>query len=328
MPLIEGDRFMTCTCPKCAANLEFDVAQIPDSGLSTKCSGCKVRLQVSREPFLRRAYRKAGDISCAHCGAQLSHYLNCHSCGILFPDYFVAETPNALRQRTRKTSGAFSNLRNISFEWRSTPAKKQSYQPIYTPETATAGAGSQPFVAAKRSALVKIVSVVTIIAALAGGYVFYSHHQSKRQYAANVVRSLYVMKTGTELSLKSCTKLSADWKARIDAGSAGAPRIAADEEARLTKLKDETEKLFELLANPPKAYAPASEKLVKLKSAYTNLYSLTTAPSGALPRFVEATARAESEYKQALQELKAAMPDELKEELEKARAKTKGLKDI
>ena len=85
---------------------------------------------------------------------------------------------------------------------------------------------------------------------------------------------------------------------------------------------------MELLANPPKAYAPVSEKLDKLKNAYMNLYLLTTAPGGALPGFAEATARAEAEFKQALQELKATMPEDLKEELEKAKSRTKGLQDI
>ncbi|HEY5975638.1 MAG TPA: hypothetical protein VIU41_12945, partial [Geobacteraceae bacterium] len=172
---------MTCSCPKCAAKLEFEVAQILDGGLSTKCSGCKVRLQIFREPFVRRAYRKNSDISCAHCGTELGHCLNCQSCGTLYPDYFVAETPGALRKRTRKTSGAARTLSRISFEWRPTSAKTQGYQPMYAPKVATAAAGAQSSsVAANRRVLVRIVSIVAIVAVLAGGYAFYTHHQSKR----------------------------------------------------------------------------------------------------------------------------------------------------
>jgi hypothetical protein len=314
---------MICTCPKCAAPIEMDLSKAGETGTATKCTACKARLQISREPFVRRAYRRHSEVSCAHCGNQLGHYLNCPSCGELYPDYFVAETPDAIRKRTRKVSSSFRSLKNISFEWRSAPAKDQAYRPAAI--AGTASVPTQTAVEANRKALFKVVGLVALVAALAGGFAFYKHHQSKQQFAANFVRAIYVIKTGMELNLKTCARLTADWRAK---GGGPAPRVSADEEAKLVKVKDEIDKIQQLLENPPKSFTPATEKLGKLKGVYVNLQTLTMAPPNAINVFTDAAGKAEGDFKKTAMELKADMPVELSDALTKARTDYTGLRDF
>ena len=317
MYLRQGESLMICVCPKCAAKVDVDISQIPESGTATKCAECKTRFLIIRESIARRAYRRPAEAHCTQCGNELGEQLHCPSCGLLYPDYFVAETSEAVRKRARKSRGAFSGIRNISFEWGSRSGTKPSYTPKVKVSTAAKSQAK-----GTRNLIKPIVGLLLAIALIAGGVSYYKQHKSKSQYAENYVMALYALKTGTELNVKTCARLSADLKAGRSA------RITPEDELKMNKVKAEIDAIMIKLNEPPGDYVSAKEKLGKLYSIYKNVHSLAIAPSGSLAGLTDSASKAEIEFKQSSQDLKSSLGEDLTEALNKGKAKYKGLRDF
>jgi hypothetical protein len=201
--------------------------------------------------------------------------------------------------------------------------KKPTYSYTYTPAV---GKGQ-----AERSSglLLKRVGVVAVVALLAVGLgLFYMKMQAERRYAQDYMRALYTIKTGTDLSVKTCERISSDWKAKMDAGQNFVPRISADEEAKLNKVKEVTDRYMQKLNKPPKKYAGNKEKLADLYGIYTKSNALALAPSGTITSFESAAAKSQSDFNTSITALKDSMPDVLSKEFKIAQKKYKGLQNI
>lgn len=303
---------MTCSCPKCHAQIEIDLSNIPENGTLTPCPDCKSRFWINKESYARMALKKEGKAYCDKCGKELDHIIVCKACGVMYPDYYLVQASKPPRRQVEKP-----DLFSVGFTLR--PAVKQTY--VYTGGGKSAAGPSKPFFVK-----VGLLALVALLVVAAG---FYFHLKKVEQlYARNYMRALYTMKVGTDLSLSTCAKVSAEWKTSMDAGQRYAPHISAEDEARLNSVKDTTDKFMQTLNEPPKKFIDSKEKLVNLYGVYTKANSLAVTPSGSLTSFTESSSRSQNDFNVAIQELKGSLPTELSAELKIAKAKYKGLKNI
>jgi hypothetical protein len=323
IPLQEGERTLICSCPKCSAKIELNLAQIAEETVSQICPACKARYELTRESFARRASRKTGEINCAQCGGELDHYQYCPSCKALYPDYYVAELPGAAKKRARQNRDLFGGLINFSFEWRSNSALSADYKPVLMDSEAWQEPSGW-----KKKNIVTGVSVVVLIALIALGVTFYSHVKAKKEYAATYVMALYGIKMGTDLSLNACGRISADWAIKSSSGQNVPPSITVDDENQLKKVITQTNRYLQKLNDPPSVFTESNEKLLKLNELFTKLHTAALKPTGTLTNFVDLTQKTENNFKMASADLKNNLPTELSEELKIAKAKYRGMKDF
>lgn len=306
---------MKCTCPKCSAKVELDLdlSSVPAGGTHGRCPQCSARFPISKETFASRAVRKAEETTCAHCGNPLAHSTFCPACGQLFPDYFVAGA-KVQRQQAKSMSESFGIFGRISFSGK---AKKKTYV-----------AHQKSTQKSVKSKVTTLVVVIVVIAAAVTAATLYNIRRAEQLFARNYFRAVTVTKYGMDVSLQTCAKMAADWKAKRDAGQNIEPKSSADDQARLAKAKDSAERSLATLANPPKKFITARDKLVKLNDVYKKANSLALAPSGSPQEYSDAATKVDAEFKQAAQDLKANLPPALTEELTAAKAKYRELKDF
>jgi len=314
------------TCLKCAAKNEVGFYQIPETGLTTKCSSCKANMEIVRDSNAKRAGQLSKELFCAKCGNRLDHHIVCRSCGLLFPDYFVVVNhEEARRQAKSRQSARFRQaFADFGASLRPRTSKKEE---VYTPGRPVGPAPEKPgaLSGGLRSAL---VSVVVVVAVAAGGFVLYRQHKAEQEFIKNYVRALFDIKVGVDGSLNACAKISQDWQATAESKANFVPRVNVDDDIKADKVKAEVDKLMPKLQNPPAKYAQANAKLAELNGIYANLYSLKSSPRGTLDSFISSTDKADKAFKQTAQELKANLPERLSKELAEAKLRYRGLASL
>jgi len=298
---------MICQCPKCKTDIELDHADLTEEWTSTACHECKTRFWIHKESSVRRALKKDGAIFCIRCGNTLSHLVVCPSCGLMYPDYFVARTNKVVTKGVRRKAGFTGISYSTEESGYSLPQKS--------------GIKLPPFVTTA------ILGVAFVALAIGGG-VTYKKRSAEHQYARTFAFCLYGIKAGRDLGIKQGGKISSEWKAKMDAGQFYSPRLADKDLADANSLKEENENTLKKLTNPPAKYAKAHEKFAKLIETYNNIYSVTTTPTGSMAGFADSVAKADNDFTAATQELKASLPEDLREEIKKTSMKFKGLQFI
>jgi hypothetical protein len=226
----------------------------------------------------------------------------------LFPDYLTSEAGKAA---PKKTKHVVAKLKKLPI----TGERKSS-------------AGGQKSVAGAANPLARILAPVIVIAVVAVLATFFYQQRMEKQYAASFTRSLYLLKGTTELILQKSAQTSADWKARIDAGQSFSPRFGGKDEANLNAGKDNIDKHMLKVNDPPKKFAKAKEKLTHVREVYEKAYALAASPPGSLPAFTEALNATDSEFKAALKDLKADLPEALAEQIKSSKQKYRELRDF
>jgi len=306
---------MKCTCPKCNVKIQLDLPNVSEEGASSTCTECKARFLVYKEPFAGRALRKTGEVSCSHCGEELGPYLHCPACGVLYPDYYVAQSG---LKRAPKKRELVSLKESFSFDLGTKKVDTASPEQTYAVEQRPGN---------KSSNLVAIVvSGIMVIALLAAGVTIYNNKKMERQYAASYVIALYGIKSGSDLNLTKCAKISAEWKSKLDSGQSFTPRISAGDEADLTTVKNEIDGAMQKLRKTPKKFAAANDKLINLHGVYAKSLAATLAPSGTPTSFTDSVSKVENEFNLAVKDLKANLPEELKDEVRRVLPRYNGLK--
>lgn len=314
------------TCLKCAAKNEVGFNQIPETGLTTKCSSCKSTMEIVRDSNAKRAGQLSKELFCVKCGHQLDHHIVCRSCGLLFPDYFVVvNREEARRQAKSRQSARFrQSIADFGASLRPRVSKKQK---VYAPDRPVGAAFGKKVVISSglRTAL---ISLVVVVAISAGGFVYYRQYKAEQEFATNYVKALYGIKLGTESSANACAKISQDWQATAESKINFTPRVNMDDDVKADKIKSEVDKLMQRLQSPPAKYAQANAKLAELNGIYEKLYSLKNSPRGTLDSFNSSTDKADKAFKQTVQELKANLPEKLSKELETAKQRYRGLASL
>lgn len=314
---------MTYSCPKCTAEIEFDLAQIPEEGTSSSCPQCNARFDLLRESFAGRALRKSGHLNCIKCGNRLGYTIHCRGCGAVYPDYLIAEPPDARRRRQARKR--WESLKGFDFSFTSSQAASTGY----SPQAQTAAISATNGANQTKKIIVAVMSVVVLIGVLVGGITKYKEYLAEKAYTESFFKALYCIKSGNDLSLTTCTKIATDMKTKLDSGRVVTPYTPPEDAAQLNKLKASTDKLMQQLKEPPPKLQKVNSSLTALNSAYTQAHVLAVAPPPLpLPAYIEASAKADSEFKRVAQEFKASLPQNLSKKLQQAKIKYKILKDF
>ncbi|MBT0654298.1 hypothetical protein [Geomobilimonas luticola] len=308
---------MKCICPKCHAKIQVVLPQVPEEGTTSTCTECKGRFLVYQESFGARALRKTGEISCVQCGNELGPSISCAHCGALFPEYYVVQS--GLKRTVRKTATIKEDGSSLR------PAKAKSTLPL--PGQKSSPAVVQPLEKSPKLFLM-IVGVIALLALMVGGGTVYNNRQKEQKFAKNYVVALYGIKSGSDMSLAKCAKLSADWKAKLDGGLNFTPRISPEDESDIDTVKNEIDAVMQKLTQPPRKYTAANEKLNNLYGVYTRMNANAMAPSSSWSNFNDSTNKLENDFNAAAQDLKSNLPEGLKEEVRNVVTRYKSLKFI
>jgi hypothetical protein len=271
------------------------------------------------ESFACRALRKPEEVSCLHCGGGLGHAQYCPACGVIYPDYIYASLS---RRQVRKVREKFS-LKERLF-----PGPVVRKGPSPQVETRKSEGARPGAVAALQKYRTKMLGALALVVVVSLGAYFYLQHSARQKYAVEYVRVLYGMKAGGDLGLKVSSKLASDWKANMDAGRADVPRISADDETKLVRIKGEVDAVMKQIATPPNAFAEAHGKLTGFYGVYQRIHSASVKPSGAWATYNDALVKLDNDFRKSAANLKGALPEQLAEALKEGKLKYKGLRDF
>ena len=121
---------MTCTCPKCNAEIELDPADIPAEGSFNKCSACNTNLEIRKESFAKRALYKSTEISCAECGSPPGTSIYCQNCHAIYPEILVIETSSAAKKQFGKILASFNLFKNNQTDRTVQSSSRQLQHPL------------------------------------------------------------------------------------------------------------------------------------------------------------------------------------------------------
>ncbi|HBG04228.1 MAG: hypothetical protein A2075_17135 [Geobacteraceae bacterium GWC2_58_44] len=316
---------MKCTCPKCRGKIELDLPEVTEEGTSASCPACKAHFTVRRESFGGRALRKSGEISCAYCGNELGPQMHCPTCGQPFPEYLVA----ALGRKKARAKGPKIKIKSSPFKKYDKMTSQLPTLDSAMAQEGLAASKQQGLVAAGPPKKIVIAAVVLVLVALiAAGAGFYSKKKAETAYMKNFARATYGIQVGADMSRRVCQKVAAEWKVGIEAGRHLAPRPGIDEEKELNSIKTKLDSIKSKCSREPEKFKDCNQKLAKMEATYHKMQALALAPGNSLPGFTDSLNRIEVEYKQATNEFKTGLPDELMEELHSAAKKYRELRPL
>jgi len=229
----------------------------------------------------------------------------CQACGSLYPDYCILQAHKPVRRKLEKSQ--------VSFGFSIGPGKKVRGFP----------AGGER--SSRKSLLTGLVMLALLALVVVGGGALYLRSKAEKEYAANYVLALYLIKSGADRSIANCTKISADWKAAIESSSIYVvktdPKLANIFNVMNGDLEDVRQKMVE----PPQKFLDANDKLGRFNDAYVRLYKFNLVPPASYASFVESLGKLEKDFNRSAVELKSSLPDELKEQIRGVIGKYKNL---
>jgi hypothetical protein len=298
-------------CPKCKAPTQIDHSGIPENGTDRICEACKSRFWIYRESFGGRALKKRGEIFCADCGKELNRTIACPSCGKLYPEYAFVQATKAAPKRTVHVRSTYYIRRR--------PARKPLHKKVVAPKKPE-----------KKLSIVNkysISALVLVILVVAGTFV-YAKFNAEKDYSANYVRALYGIKHGTDLSLKPFEKKASNSENSKNSDRDTTFTLSTKEQSQLNTIRTQVDNLMKKTEKPPQKFVIAREKLNNLYVVYTSICALVLQPSGSTQENVDSAKKLGNEFRKSAQELKSALPKQLSDELENARARYRSLRDF
>ncbi len=329
----EQSKIMDCVCPKCAEKTEINLVLMPENGFVTSCSSCNKKIHIVRESCAGRAKRKSYEINCANCGKQLDQHAHCHSCGIIFPDYFITVNPEDARRQARKAffCDKWSAIKDFKFSFKPhfevnshdiainyTPAGRLGRAVVYHDTSSLFS----------RKLLVFATSIIVGIALIVSGVLVYKSHQSRQAYAKDYFKTLNLIKTGVDTNLKICNKMKAEWELASASGRNFSPVISNIDDTDLIMLRSEVDKRIEKVSESPEKFARANEKLFAIHKIYLDTEALILMKPNSILEFGSSVSNLNNRMIQVSQDLKSNLPDALKLELVNAKLKYRGMKDF
>lgn len=322
---------MDFVCPLCAGIVGAAIAQVPEAGLVSVCPSCTKKIHIIRESSACRARQKPFGMNCAHCGKPLGKQAHCHSCGVLFPDFFVAIDPDAARRKARseyysKKWAAIKEF-NLSFKPALEGRSKDAAPVRYAPGRAgTAATGKSAM--ATRTFAVRAFFLIAAVALIVGGIFAYRSHKAGQVYADNYIKALYCIKTGVDTNIRTCASWKSEWESAGVSGRSPALRISGKDEAKTARLRGEIDKYMQTLSEPPKKFVQANDSLVKMHAIYLTSERLVKSKPTSPQMLGTSIENLTKTMGQATQTLKATLPELLKRELAAAKLKYRGLQDF
>lgn len=286
---------MTCSCPKCNASIDIDLAHIPSAGHYTPCPSCKSRFWAQKESFINRAFKKEGQIYCINCDAELGLSHICTQCSTLLPDYCLVQRTKPPRRKEESTGFSF----DFSFS--------------------AGGGGASSSVSAKRSSsgskalYVKIAILLVVVAGAVFGGVYYKKDKEESTYVKNYVRALNGIKTCADTDFNVFIKM------RENVGYG----LSSQEIDKINNAKTEVDSRIALLAKVPKKYLQQNEKILSLNDVYGKLHALVLSPSASSS--IDNAMLLETNFNKSALELKSVLTSDITAEIKKSSSRYKNM---
>jgi len=110
LPLIPKSDKMRFACHKCSTANEIDFALLMGDSYNFNCNSCNTGNNIVKESSILRAIQKSHEIFCVRCGNRIDYHINCPSCGLFCPDYYLLETSSDIKRKSKaKKSVDISN---------------------------------------------------------------------------------------------------------------------------------------------------------------------------------------------------------------------------
>jgi len=303
---------MTCTCPKCKAEIELDVTEIASASSFNKCSACNANLEVRKESFAKRALYNSSDISCAECGNPPGTSIYCQSCHAIYPEILIIETSSATKKQLGKILASLNLLKNIKVG----PSK--SHQESYGTAPATGkGKGKLP----GQPAQLAVILTVLLVTAIVGGYFWYQN-KIATEYSRKYVRTLLVIKTARDLEINLSGRLTTTWQ------TGGKATLTGAELKSVTLAKKDVDNLMKQPGKIPGKFTASNDALKKLYDSFDKLHAAATTTAGTSDTYAAAVKKEDEEFMKSARELKAGLPEKISVTLSESRKTHKALQDF
>jgi len=307
---------MTCTCPKCNAEIELNPAEIPAEGSFHKCSACSTNLEIRKESFAKRALYKSNEISCAECGSPPGTSIYCQSCHAIYPELLVVETSSAAKKQLGKIVASFNLLKAIKLGGPS-KAHQDSYSHTPSPGKDKGKGVKLP----GQPAQLAVILALLFVAAVAGGYIWYQN-KIATEYSQQYVRVLLGMKTARDVDVAISNRVAASWKA------GASPTLTGAEQKSIALAKKDVDNLMQRIGKVPEKFTASNEALKKLYGSYDKLHAAAKTTAGTSETYASSVRASDEEFKKSAGELKAGLPEKISAILGESRKKYKPLQDF
>ena len=306
---------MTCSCPKCNTQVEFDPAVIPAEGSFNKCSECSTNFVLRKESFARRALHKSDEISCAECGSHPGSSIYCQDCHAIYPDFLIIETSSAAKKQFGKLLASLNILKNLKIGGSAKPSL-ESYpaSPSKPGKTKGIKLPGQP------AQIAAVLAAILISSAIAGYYWY--QDRIATAYSENYVRALFVIKSSRDYALKISSRLAADLKA------GKSTTFTAEEQKSAAAGKTDVNMLMKRIGKVPAKFTASNDALTKLNESYSKLHSTVTSPAGLSDIYSAAVKKMDDDFIKSAGELKTGLPEIISAQLAESRKKYKPLQDF
>jgi hypothetical protein len=306
---------MTCSCPKCSAQIEFYPTDIPSEGSFNKCSECGINFLIRKESFAKRALHKSDEIFCAECGDHPGPSIYCQSCHAIYPDFLVIETSSAAKKRIGKLLASLTALKNLKLGGSAQPSFDS-----YTAAPARSGkAKGLNLPGQPAQLLIVLVAIICLIAG--GGYHWYQDKQETK-YTESYVRALLGIKTARDYDVTVCDRLAADMKK----GASSSLTAAEQKSAGLGKT--DVENLMKRINKVPDKFTASNDSLKKLYDTYSRLHTTVISPTGSADLYSGTVKSIDVDFRKSARELKAGLPERISTQVALSSKKHKTLQDL
>lgn len=306
---------MTCSCPKCTAQIEFDPTDIPSDGLASKCSECGASFAIRKESFARRALHKSDEISCAECGSSPGPSIYCQSCHAIYPDFLVMDTSSEAKRRLAKLLAKLQVLKHLKIGGAAHPSVE-----TYTAAPATAGKAKGISLPGQPAKLGIILAVILLLS-LGGGYYWYQDKQLTK-YTESYVRALLIIKKGRDSEIKISDRIVADMR------KGASTSLTAFEQKSVLSAKTDADNLMKKIDTVPKKFMASNDSLKKLYDTFSLLHTTVTSPAGSADVYSGAVKKVDDDFRKIARELKSGLPERISEQVAESSKRFKELQDL
>ncbi len=306
---------MTCTCPKCKAEFEFDVTAIPAEGSFDKCSACNVNLVIRKESFAKRALYKSSEIACAECGSPPGISIYCENCHAIYPEILLIETSSATKKQLGKILASLNLLRNLKLT-----ATAKSHKEGFSPTPAsgkTKGKGVK-----LGSPLQVALTLLLILGVVAAGGYFWYQDKVATEYSENYVKAIMGMKSARDFEIKTSNSLAGSWKA------GGVATLAEKEVKLLASSRKDVDTLMKRIGKVPPQFTASNEAIIKLNNSFGKLHAAVTDTSGTSDIYAVTVRKNDDEFLSSAKALKAGLAGKLADIFNESARKYKTLQDL
>lgn len=305
---------MTCSCPKCNAQIEFDPTVIPAEGLFDRCAECHAHFIIRKDSFAKRALLKGDEISCTECGQHPGSSIYCQNCHAIYPDFLVIETTSATKKRLGKILAYFGILKSLKIGSAAKPSLDVYHD---LPSTAKKTKDFKLFGKLAPSAII----IATILALSAGGY-YWNQNNLATKYSQNYVRALLGIKIARDYAITITNRVANDMKV------GGPSTLTTAEKKAATSAKTDVDTLIQRMGKAPVKFTDSDNAIKQLNESYTMLHATVTSPVGMSDTYSAAVKQMDDKFKASASTLKATLPEIISTQLAASTKKYKPLQDF